>query len=603
MLADKKTIRSEIAGLRPGLRPATRLNHQSMPSSFHSHKVLWAAALVGISCQPTEGTFLVKVLPKPDTKSRCIKVAVSRPSRPDEAPILTGPMRRPDDPEKPLLVAVYQGDLEEEVPVWALGYEQYGEAGEGCVDLTNPPEHSERQTGKFEHLSAGEQSRSLVELTLAVEWPSDGGEDGGPDASFDTDGGRVDGGDGGQEGRDGGYDGGGDGGTDGGGDAGSDAGILCGGVLRCQPGDYCNGLTECVPDFDYTPSNFDNEMLDLVTSKADLEIKCDTTIDTQSDLAVDSVVVTAPCGGPLMRPVKAITMDGGRSAVVWHAKSFSVNQGVTLTVQGGRPLIIVVRENATIDGTIVTYAGADRDCAQPPNGRTFEGNTVGGGGGGGFGDGGSPGGGANAGVGQGANGNERLTPLRGGCRGGSGGSGDGTKRADGGFGGGALQMSAVGNVTINGIVSGPGGGGLASIEKSSGGGGAGGSGGALLIEGRVIILGADGGLTVNGGGGAGGATGSALAEPGCSGLLDSDLQASGGDGGLGTTNHRGGSGGLGGARLGGSTAGQASPDERGGGGGGGAVGRIRLNASDHCEKKTGHLVSGAMTGSGSDCGI
>lgn len=547
-----------------------------------------ALATIGLACQPTsrEGTLRVAVQLGAGLTSECVLVTVAGGGE----QVSTSPMLRPRERVTPLVVGVSQGHLPDAVSVLATGY------GPGCTDEVVPPERSEVVEARFRPYPPDD-----VQLTLRVEGEGDGGAsldgsapDGG--ASPLTDGGvstASDGGasaetDGGAGARDGGR-----GATD----AGlGDAGGACG-----------SGSGGCLPEFPYPPANFtEGQLADLAAT--DVEIGCQATLSTGAEggqVAFDSGCQVA------LPSFRVITMSGGGSAVVLHARTFLVSDAGALTVEGDRPLIIAARGEARVDGLIVSFAGAERACAPPADGVTS------GGGGGGF---GRPGGkgtassstpGAEA-SGQAPSGTEDIVPLRGGCRGGSG--GPASASGAGGRGGGAFQLSAVGTVTVNGRVAAPGRGGAGGLNEASVGGGGGGSGGALLLEGRGIVVGPSGRLTVNGGGGGegGGWVGGwgemqrgESSAAGEGGALDSDVPADGGQ--HESCGGNGGAGGAGSTEAQPARAANGDRDERcasatsGGGGGGGGVGRIRLNALGVCALQAGCVVSGVMSAGRAAC--
>lgn len=531
----------------------------------------------------------VRVELDPDVRSECVLVRLSGATR----EMTSDPIDRPLDRLTPLVVAVYQGDLADDVTAQATGY------GGRCLTAIEPPEYSELVAAQFEAFPPKES----VVLRLSIHSNQDSGVDGGQtDGRGEVGDDRIDGGDAGAGGGGIGDGGIGDGGIA---DSGMEGSRMSCGSGQCAPGDFCNSLAECVPSFPYVPSNFTEQQLDEVPSTIRVEIVSPTTINTQTEDG--GMEAKLEDGGVLDLPFKVIA-QGGTSppAVIVHARSIHVADAGLLTVEGARPLIIAVREDANINGTIITRAGADLDCAPPKSADDdFDGESQGGGGGGGFGE--SGGGGANsatqASVGQGASGAETLVPLRGGCRGGTGGP-DGS--ADGGLGGGAVQLSAVRDVFVNGTVAAPGRGGRGAPTILGGGGGGGGSGGGLLLEGRKIVIGSMARLTANGGGGGQGASTheGSCGHSGDDGLTDGESSASGGIKGMGYSSCAG-EGGQGGSGLGaagqGALPGDCTPYVGGGGGGGGAVGRIRLNASTECAREDGGVVSPPATGSGSGC--
>jgi hypothetical protein len=352
--------------------------------------------------------------------------------------------------------------------------------------------------------------------------------------------------------------------------------------------------------FNYMPSNFDATTINFNAAPTPTLNCGTTTVDTTGAVTISNWCGTVPT--PVIR-----TQSGGPEVVILPVNNLTINSANTLRVIGTRPLILAVRGNATINGTInargigaTPGAGGNVSCGGGNGGNgVADGNGDdgdGGGGGGAFGAVGASGGsghGGGSGGGAGAvEGNATLVPLRGGCRGGTGGSG-----GAGGAGGGALQISASGSITITSgaVVSASGGGGLAGNADEEGGGG-GGSGGAILLQAVTVLVNSGAWVTTNGGGGASGnSTVSSNGAPGTDGYPNQTARAPGGPG-----NNGGGDGGLGGAQSGGASGGQNGSEEEdgciflcddggGGGGGGGGVGRIRINGTSSC------TVSGSLS--------
>jgi hypothetical protein len=314
-------------------------------------------------------------------------------------------------------------------------------------------------------------------------------------------------------------------------------------------------------------------------------------LDTDSGELVGGSVTTLP--GAL------VTQDSGPELRIVNAAQLEIASGAVIAVTGSHPLVIVVHGDTTIDGTLDVSAhvngdgtstagpGAD-DPMQCMAGIGMSGigadgmasTGVGGGGGaggGGFGDQGGDGADGD-GAGHGmhgmhgmANGSGSLQPLRGGCSGGNGGAtlalGAG---GNAGGAGGALEITALGTITVDGSLLGAGAGGGTPVAINGGGAG-GGAGGAILLDGNVVNVSASASLCANGGGGGeGGQIGSASApgQPGtCSETVDANggmINSDGGDGGNG-----------GGANHTAGTNGAGASAGAGGGGGGGGVGRIR----------------------------
>lgn len=348
----------------------------------------------------------------------------------------------------------------------------------------------------------------------------------------------------------------------------------------------CNSSFDCLPSqrFPYQPSNFTED--ELPVAGADFTVSCAVVVDTTTPSVSSGSCATLPAFTVINRP-------GAEPAVLFLVNNFTVMLGAALEVRGSRPAIFAVLGNVDIEGQIVVgnAAGTSPSCGN--GGVGFDGPAgqpgKGGGGGAGF---GTPGGmgGPSGSAGGGAvgilNGTATLIPLRGGCTGGRGGGGTVFAGNSGGVGGGALQISAVGSLSINSLVTAFGRGGGAPNSSQSFGGGGGGSGGALLFEAQAVTLGPTAWVVANGGGGGEGGSLSTL-NVGADGRQDSQPAPGGG---MGTPG--GGNGGWGGAATASPQAGfPASTFERGGGGGGGAVGRIRINAATSCSRAGGSLIS------------
>lgn len=354
------------------------------------------------------------------------------------------------------------------------------------------------------------------------------------------------------------------------------------------PGGTCDSAGACVLTFPYAPTNFTSSQ--LPPSAGAVVIGCDVTIDTSG-----AAVGWSTCaGGPPAPPSSVVG-----STMLLFFDSLAINAGATVRALGSRPLIIAVRRDATVGGTLtassegVLGAGADVSCSSGEGengGASGNPQTAGGGGGGAFGTDGGKGakgdhGGSSGDRGE-ANGSSALTPLRGGCPGGDGGrASQGSGR--GGHGGGAIQVSAGGTLTLEwgATVSAHGEGGKGGLAHQRIGGGGGGSGGAILLEAARLEVSAGAAVVANGGAGGEG-----------SGSLD------GGDGqhgqrsalrALAVSLTCGGNGGNGGARAG-EPANAREPncgDDLPGGGGGGSEGRVRLNARESCSVSDAALIS------------
>jgi Putative metal-binding motif len=388
--------------------------------------------------------------------------------------------------------------------------------------------------------------------------------------------------------------------------------------LACSDGGTCNAGGACVvtPIFGYTPSNFTEPQ--LPTSAGALHFGCGTTgLDTAS--ADGGVEWVNNCPGNQQNPDYELINVGNLTAVLLYADALGIDAGSTLRAVGARPLILAVRNDATIRGTLdvgstKTSRGAagGAQCSPMAGGAGTAGTasgspeTAGGGGGGAFGGNGSDGtDGANGGphgVRGLAIGTATLIPLRGGCSGGNGGR-VGSPWGQGGNGGGAVQLSVGGALVIGAGATvtayGAGGrGGEADMRTAGGGAGA---GGGILLEGNTVTVASTGAVTANGGaGGEGSGYGGAqwYGRDGQDGLpraITAALCVSAGA--------CGGDGAPGGSRSGGAgTAGAPScGTNMPGGGGGGGVGIIRLNAQTSCNLVGGNIISPQATGNRAGC--
>lgn len=267
------------------------------------------------------------------------------------------------------------------------------------------------------------------------------------------------------------------------------------------------------------------------------------------------------------------------SMVILAVDRLEIQQGATLRAIGLLPLVVAARSEIIVHGTIdIASHGNDGGAGHDPelacgqdggNGTGKDGQTSGGQGGGGGGGGFGDHGGAGANYGSGSGGLRGVGVsvlyggLGGGCRGGNGGNGGG----EGGLGGGALQLAALQQISIHGIVHAGGAGGAGIGILASRGGGGGGSGGLILLDAPDVYLALGSGLFANGGGGGGSSSTLGAGSAGTDGLPSAMDAASGGSGA-----GDGGSGGWAGSPLG--SAGGTS-----GGGGGGGVGYILIHAT------------------------
>ena len=290
----------------------------------------------------------------------------------------------------------------------------------------------------------------------------------------------------------------------------------------------------------------------------------------------------------------------GMPIAVFSFAQLDVTANGSLVIQGSRPAVFVIAGALTIDG--VVHAGAtcgSGNCPGPGGGAGTPFTVVGGGCGGGSGGahdaaGADAGGGGGAGGENGAAGGSdtragvafpggsgglacvpaMIEPLTGGS-GGSGGGPGSVAPTSGGAGGGALQLTALGSITITGTVEAGGAGGSGgpgdAVAGNGGAGAGGGAGGALLLEAPTITLAASSVLAANGGGGGGAGSGATTGSPGAHGATSATPAAGGAPAAGGQP---GGAGGAAGAPAQPGTSGT----ESNGGGGGGGAGRIHVRA-------------------------
>jgi hypothetical protein len=260
---------------------------------------------------------------------------------------------------------------------------------------------------------------------------------------------------------------------------------------------------------------------------------------------------------------KSLEFQGGLQTFVGNASAVLASAGA-LAVGFGATLDAGAKGKVPGAGGFVGggYAAGGTGCA-PGTG------TAAGAGGGGFGTSGGNGNAAVGGAASGCSGYGDLTILRGGS--GGGGADDSNSSfvgPMGGGGGGALQLTALGDLTIEGIVNAGGGGGRTSEGNWRNGAG-GGSGGAIYLEAPLITLGAQAYLTANGGGGGSG-------SPGTGGSCGTPATSQDGLWTLtpATGSHCGGA--YGGNGAAGGTAATNGTGTNPAGGGGGGSGRIVL---------------------------
>ena len=313
------------------------------------------------------------------------------------------------------------------------------------------------------------------------------------------------------------------------------------------------------------------------------------------DVEIDTTAGTIKIGAAA--PVASPDIVQSQTFAVWSVGSFVLGQTATLRVRGGRPLVMVAAGSVVINGYFAAYSEV-----------TLPGDPIRTAGPGGFGpalgpgaggSGAKPGaadssggGGAGSATAGGIGGVKGAVPggtagsmtsgagaaLLGGGGGGNGGgfvAGVCGNRGRGGPGGGAVQISAIGKITI-GITAGidVGGAGGAGGCKNNGsdqfsGGGGGGAGGMVVLESVAgIELQAGSAIAASGGGGGEGGDGNGFGERGESGIFPSGTA-------LGGNSNNGGNGGNGGVGNGILTPTSPGPglSDATGGGGGGAAGR------------------------------
>ncbi len=243
------------------------------------------------------------------------------------------------------------------------------------------------------------------------------------------------------------------------------------------------------------------------------------TIDGQH-LLLDTTAQTleeVPAGTEMnLKAHTVVTQATGPDILIVSVDSFTMTNDAILDVRGSRALAIVSFGDITIDnnswlnanadharpgpgGEAATSITPDTVCntgrggagilqTWPSSGTTTAGSGAGGGAYGSAGGRGAKVLGASGGdhpvSGGAVNGNQEITPLRGGCPGGSGGN----NTPSGGAGGGAIQLVAADTITVgaSGAISASGGGGQGTDASNAGGGGAG-SGGAILLEAGTLI--------------------------------------------------------------------------------------------------------------------
>ncbi len=235
----------------------------------------------------------------------------------------------------------------------------------------------------------------------------------------------------------------------------------------------------------------------------------------------DGTVIT----GVVAEKIAVFTFDG-----------ILIGNGMTLTASGDRPLALLSYSDVTLAGIgSINVSGTAGSGGNPGHGGPGGGDGDSGRGAGGSGSGGSGGsGGGFGGAGGGTSGGRAYGNLLRSLKGGSGG---GRSSLGGGGGGGAIEIVALGDISVGGAgILAMGGSGGSNTARGSSGGGGGGSGGGILLKGDSIEInsilaaqGGRGGSTRNGGPGSGGGGGRVLI-----------LYGAGGVGGTGTIDISGG---------------------------------------------------------------
>ncbi|MFT3840141.1 MAG: hypothetical protein QM723_24345 [Myxococcaceae bacterium] len=373
-------------------------------------------------------------------------------------------------------------------------------------------------------------------------------------------------------------------------------------------GGSCNS-GQCVSvGFGYTPSNFDSHLpTQFIVPPVTLDCGV-TTFDSTFGTWTNWCHANQP-----KPPMDDVFRAMDNNLAVIAMEGLNIASGSTLKVTGLRPVAIAVYGDATIDGVLTASSDHESAGAGAPAAKCFAGNhnggdghafTQAGGGGGALAKNGAKGGDGNGSSTAGNGGASwGMSPddLNGGCSGGDGAVFFGSVQtaAKGGAGGGGLQLSASGNLTINGKVSANGGGGRAPAAGSKSGGGGGGAGGDIVLEANLLTIAATAQLTAQAGAGGSGST-----DDGGDGTQDGenghDVDGDKSQGGQ--TQNPGGNGGDGSSLNDTSpTSGDDAQSMNGGGGGGGAgYGRIFLRSIATCSLSSSALVAPAQV-SASTC--
>jgi hypothetical protein len=288
-------------------------------------------------------------------------------------------------------------------------------------------------------------------------------------------------------------------------------GLVCGGNSDCASDNCATGRCAAPPfvSFGYVPGTFNPNAAEINPSATDPTTTLDCGVSTFDS---NSLAFGNWCGRKLPTPDPQ-AQTNGPEVVVLPLRGLNIPSGSTLRITGTRPVVLAVFGDASIAGTIDASAngttagpGSNYTCGNSTGRNGGGGYTNGGGGGGGYATAGANGGSAGIASGGGA-GTARantIPPLYGGCPGGNGGG----CNSSGGGGGGAIQISAAGNLTVNGTI-------VASGGQGQSCGGGGGSGGSILLEGNAVSL--PSGSTLRAAGGRGGDAGSNAGGAGSNG--------------------------------------------------------------------------------------
>ncbi|MBW2462872.1 MAG: hypothetical protein JRH11_14565 [Deltaproteobacteria bacterium] len=316
----------------------------------------------------------------------------------------------------------------------------------------------------------------------------------------------------------------------------------------------------------------------------------DMEVNVSEDAVYDTDSGTLRIGGVDLIVPNDIIDQGGTDARIIVVDNFRIGAGARLRVVGSMPLIVASWGTIAIEGDLdagsvrggVAGAGANHGSCNAVAPTATGDSGTGGGGGGGFG-----GRGGNGGEGDsnntpggtfpgGSGGAAVATPtiVRGGCPGAQSGPDGGGAVGAGGTGGGAIQLSALGAITVPGRILAGGAGGTGGPDSRATGGGGAGSGGYIGLEGSTVTV--TGVLAANGGGGGEGTDRSNTGDNGEDAHPD-ESRAPGGSGGT-TIGTDGGMGGAGAQLAGADVPGVLNG---GGGGGGGGVGFVLVWSADY----------------------